>query len=128
MRNRMKTKLKTKMPTFSSRILALAILATVGGCSLTPTYERPAAPVPASYPDAGTSTQHGQALADIGWRSFFNDAHLQQVIAMALDNNRDLRVAILNIEKSRAQYRIQESSLFPTARISVWLPKSPTII
>ena len=114
----MKTKLKTKMPTFSSRILALAILATVGGCSLTPTYERPAAPVPASYPDAGTSTQHGQALADIGWRSFFNDAHLQQVIAMALDNNRDLRVAILNIEKSRAQYRIQESSLFPTINAS----------
>eukprot|EP01042_Synura_sphagnicola_P033307 gene33307-42785_t len=98
--------------------MALAILATLGGCTLMPEYERPTAPVPQVYPDALNSKQTGQALADIGWRTFFNDDRLRQVIAMALENNRDLRVAILNIEKSRAQYRIQESSLFPTIKAS----------
>ena len=98
--------------------MALAILATLGGCTLMPEYERPTAPVPQVYPDALNSKQTGPALADIGWGTFFNDDRLRQVIAMALENNRDLRVAILNIEKSRAQYRIQESSLFPSIKAS----------
>src|SRR5260370_10555501 len=90
------------------------------GCTLDPRYERPAAPVPQSFPegkayhegDAAPTT--GKAVADIGWREFFTDARLQQLIELTLANNRDLRVAALNVEAQRAQYRIQRADLLPT--------------
>jgi outer membrane protein, multidrug efflux system len=96
--------------------LAAALLLT--GCSLIPTYERPPAPVAAGYP-AGAAYSAPSAhvastdAADIGWREFFADPRLQQLIALSLSNNRDLRVAVLNIEKARAQYQIQRADLFP---------------
>ena len=93
------------------------ILAIVTGCSLEPTYERPAAPVAASFPSgpAYKSTPAGATLpaGDVGWRDFLRDARLQRLVAIALANNRDLRVAMLNVEQVRAQYRIQRSALFP---------------
>jgi len=52
--------------------------------------------------------------ADIGWREFFPDPQLQQLIALALTDNRDLRVAALNVQSAQAQYRIQRADLFPT--------------
>ncbi len=55
-----------------------------------------------------------RAAADIGWREFFPDPQLQQLIALALTNNRDLRVAVLNVQSAQAQYRIQRAQLFPT--------------
>jgi multidrug efflux system outer membrane protein len=83
----------------------------LAGCSLTPPYERPAAPVAAEYPDLAGTT--GEAAADIDWRSFYSDPKLREVIALALANNRDLRVSILNIEQARAQYRIQRADSWP---------------
>ncbi len=56
---------------------------------------------------------HTNAVADLGWRAFIQDAHLQQLIGLALTNNRDLRVAVLNVEVSQAQYRIQRANLYP---------------
>jgi multidrug efflux system outer membrane protein len=56
----------------------------------------------------------GRAAADIGWREFFTDPRLQQLIELTLANNRDLRVAALNVEAQRAQYRIQRADLLPT--------------
>ena len=92
-----------------------AAFAALGGCSLMPTYERPALPVPASYPVAASAPAAESAeAADIGWREFFADDPLRQVLALALANNRDLRVATLNIEKARAQYRIQNADLYPS--------------
>ena len=88
------------------------------GCStMAPTYTRPAAPVPAAWPN-GPAYKEGEAkadkaVADIPWKEFFVDEHLRKLIALALENNRDLRVALLNIERSRAQYQIQRSDLFP---------------
>jgi len=58
------------------------------------------------------------AAADIGWREFFPDPQLQQLIALALTNNRDLRVAALNVQSAQAQYRIQRAQLFPTVDAS----------
>ncbi len=58
------------------------------------------------------------AAADIGWREFFPDPQLQQLIAVALTNNRDLRVAALNVQSAQAQYRIQRAPLFPTVNAS----------
>ncbi|WP_369063892.1 TolC family protein, partial [Burkholderia gladioli] len=62
----------------------------------------------------GSHSANGQAAADIGWRNFFADPRLQALIEIALKNNRDLRVSVLNIEAARAQYQITRAGLFPT--------------
>lgn len=96
-------------------MLAGAAATALSACiDLSPTYQRPAAPVAVAWPDAASAARAPDVLAaDIGWRTFFVDARLQNTIALALSNNRDLRVAILNIEKARAEYRIQRASLLP---------------
>ncbi|QEY72214.1 efflux transporter outer membrane subunit [Pseudomonas denitrificans (nom. rej.)] len=89
--------------------LVLAML--LGGCvNLAPDYQRPDAPVASQW---STATPAGQASADIAWRELFVDARLRDTVARALANNRDLRVAALNVEYQQAQYRIQRSALFP---------------
>jgi outer membrane protein, multidrug efflux system len=100
-------------------LLAL-IGAVVAGCSLQPAYVRPPAPVAGSFPSGAAyrpaqSGQAGTALpaADTGWRDFLADPRLQRLVDLALQNNRDLRVAVLNVAQVQAQYRIQRSALFP---------------
>ena len=97
-----------------SQLLALSAAALLAGCSMIPTYERPAAPVAAQWPGQTTVAPAGAAAADLDWRDFFQDAQLQQLIALALENNRDLRIAVLNIEQARAQYRIQRADQLPS--------------
>jgi multidrug efflux system outer membrane protein len=85
---------------------------------MAPKYERPAAPVPSAWPSGPAykqeaSKQAQKPAADIPWQEFFVDPQLRKVIALTLENNRDLRIAALNIERSRAQYQIQRSDLFP---------------
>jgi outer membrane protein, multidrug efflux system len=96
--------------------LLLCVVALLpGGCSLAPTYSRPEAPVPAAWPGAGQqAAKLGEAAADIPWKDFFVDGKLQQVIGLALTNNRDLRVAALNVQRTQALYRIQRAELLPT--------------
>lgn len=97
----------------SSRTLLLLVAAQsalLGGCTLEPHYHRPAAPVPALAAPEGA----GAPAVGIGWREFFPDAQLQQLIQLALTNNRDLRVAALNVESAQARYRIQRAQLLPT--------------
>ncbi|KVL32647.1 multidrug transporter, partial [Burkholderia territorii] len=94
------------------------------GCTLAPHYTRPDAPVAQAYPAggvyatqpgaAGARSANGQAATAIGWREFFVDPRLQRLIEIALKNNRDLRVSVLNIEAARAQYQITRAGLFPT--------------
>ncbi len=102
----------------------LAGAAFLGGCSLIPDYDRPAAPTATAWPTgpAYGMTPAGQAerqaSADIGWRDFFTDRRLQSLIALALDNNRDLRVAALTVEATRAQYQIEQADLFPSIEAS----------
>ncbi|MBW8329974.1 MAG: efflux transporter outer membrane subunit, partial [Thiobacillus sp.] len=99
------------------RTLTLALAAALAsGCTMIPEYQRPAAPVPASFPnnESGVSPAAAATPADaIAWHDYFADDRLREVITLALANNRDLRVAALNIEKARAQYRIQRADLFP---------------
>jgi multidrug efflux system outer membrane protein len=99
----------------SRKFLFLLGLATfVGGCTMIPKYERPAAPVSESWIDNTIATNGAaNAAADIDWQEFFDDPRLQKLIALALENNRDLRIAALRVEQFRAQYRIQRSELFP---------------
>jgi len=98
----------------STGFLAAAVATLLCACTLEPHYQRPPAPVPAL--EGGTAG--GTIAADIGWREFFPDQQLQQLIALSLTNNRDLRVAALNVQSAQAQYRIQRASLFPTVDAS----------
>lgn len=90
-------------------------LAVCAGCTMAPKYERPAAPVAATFPT-------GEAYKDVmttasplpDWKVFITNPKAKKVVEMALANNRDLRVAILNIEKARAAYGIQRSALMPS--------------
>ncbi len=95
----------------------LAASAVLAGCSLIPAYERPAAPVPSVFP-GGPTQPAGAAAASVPWRSHFTDPRLQTLIDIALANNRDLRVAALNIEQARAQFGIQRAALFPAVNLS----------
>ena len=91
-------------------LIALVAAAALSGCSLIPNYERPAAPVPAAYTQPAAA---GENTA-IAWRDYFTDPRLQQLIDLALANNRDMRIATLNLEQARAQFQIQRSALFPS--------------
>ncbi len=99
------------------RAAPLALVLLLGGCiSLEPKYTRPAPPIPAALPQGGAygAREPVQVAApDLAWRDFFTDPKLRTIIQLALDNNRDLRVAILNIAEARQQYRIQRSALLP---------------
>jgi multidrug efflux system outer membrane protein len=114
------------------RTLTVSLVAALlaAGCTLEPKYHRPAAPVPQSFPDGeayragavaptvAAAPTAGKAAADIGWREFFTDVRLQQLIELTLANNRDLRLAALNVEAQRVQYRIQRADLLPTISAS----------
>ena len=93
-------------------ILPMAVMAAaLSACSLTPPLARPALPVPDTY-EGGAVTGQGNA-ADLGWRQMLLDARLQRLVELALLNNRDLRVAALNVDAVRAQYRIQDAARYP---------------
>lgn len=100
-------------------ILSIAVaIVSLAGCSMAPRYSRPDAPVSTAWPTGPaykdvTEESADKTAADIPWQEFFVNPHLQKLIGLALANNRDLRVAALNIEKSRAQFRIQRADLFP---------------
>jgi multidrug efflux system outer membrane protein len=100
-------------------IVASALLASLAGCSLIPHYDRPDLPTAADYPTGpaftGRGAQSGSVAAgDLGWRDFFLDPVLQDLIALSLANNRDLRAAAGNVAAARAQYESTHASLFPT--------------
>lgn len=98
--------------------LSLTAMISLSGCStMAPKYEQPASPVPASWPSGPAYKEAGKPadrpLAEIPWQEFFTDPQLRKLISLSLENNRDLRVAALNIERFRALYQIQRSDLFP---------------
>ncbi len=95
-------------------IAALLALASVSACSFAPKYVRTELPVPPSWPTGDAYLRSSEtALPSVTYRDIFRDPRLQAIIAQALANNRDLRVAVANIEAARAQYRIERSELFP---------------
>ena len=95
--------------------ITLPLLATLlAGCTLAPDYQRPASPAPGQYP-AGAAYQDGPAATALprDWQAVFHDPALRQLLAKAMANNSDLRVAMLNVEAYRAQYHIQRAELLP---------------
>jgi multidrug efflux system outer membrane protein len=102
-------------------LLVGAIVTLLGGCTLAPEYTRPAAPVPADWPTGEAYQETNSAAsaptaAELPWREFFTDERLQKIIGIALNNNRDLRLAALNVERARAYYGIQRAELLPTVQ------------
>ena len=98
-------------------LLLIGIIFFAAGCTMIPEYNRPEAPVPAKWPSGPAykqTPQSARAVEELSWRQFFTDERLQTVIASALQNNRDLRLAALNVERARALYRIQRAELLPT--------------
>ena len=131
------TRLATYLPIPAPTLLALTLALGLSACAnLAPSYQQPAAPVPnhwsstaagsdnnptatapaaaAAISTAATST----AVESLDWRGFFLDQRLRQVIAQALANNRDLRVAALNVQNARAQYRITDANRYPALSAS----------
>ncbi len=104
-------------------LVALACCAVLSACSLMPTYERPATPIPLQWPAASASTKNNidsKLNNELkGWSDFFTDKTLRELISTALANNRDLRVAVLNIEQARAQLGIRRADQFPTLNAAV---------
>ena len=111
--------------TFARPALRLATLSAalwLAGCSFIPTFSRPAAPVAPAFPQvAATSTPAAgaKAAADIEWQSFFKDARLKRLIELSLENNRDLRVAALNIDATRAKLQVARADQLPTVNAGI---------
>ena len=103
--------------------LSLLAAALLSACSLAPTYERPAAPVAPAFPDAGPAA--GPAAAERDWADFLVDARLRALVGLALKNNRDLRIAVLNVEQTRAQYGVQRADRLPTLNVGVNGSRTP---
>lgn len=93
----------------------LVVLLALGGCSLAPTYERPALPVPASWPAPVAAKA---AVAMPNWQAYFPDPRLHALIEAALQNNRDLQIATARIAETRAQYGIQKSASLPNVALN----------
>jgi multidrug efflux system outer membrane protein len=108
---------------FLGKFLVALFALALAGCTLAPKYQRPTAAISPAWPKVpGHRESQTKAAvvptADIGWREFFRDSRLQQLIELALTNNLDLRVAMLNVEQTRALYRVQWNALIPTVDIN----------
>lgn len=101
---------KTLLPIVSGALL-------LAGCNMAPDYQRPTGAIPQALPQGGVypaAASDAPDLSKTGWRDFFLDDRLRQVIAMGLEENRDLRVAAANVLQARAQFTTQRAALLPT--------------
>jgi multidrug efflux system outer membrane protein len=102
--------------------LLIGMALVLGGCSLAPKYTHPVAPIQTEWPQ-GEAYQLAQTTAgvpvvtELGRQEFFADEKLQKIMELALKNNRDLRLATLNVERARALYGIQRAELFPAINV-----------
>ena len=99
----------------------------LAGCStMAPPYERPPAPVAERFGSEAAAARSGTPAPELEWQRFFADERLQRLITLALENNRDLRIAVLNIEQARAQYQIRRSEQWPTLNAGLSGSRQPT--
>jgi multidrug efflux system outer membrane protein len=96
------------------KAFALTLAALLGGCQLAPPHQRPDLPTASDFPGYAGDVALGQRAVEIGWRDFFADRRLEQLVATALVRNRDLAIAVAQIEEARGLYRIQAADRLPT--------------
>ena len=121
------------LETASLKLPVVFAAVLLSGCSMIPKYERPIASVAADWPALNTATSMAGAAntttavpaADIEWQVFFTDPKLRQLIAASLQNNRDLRIAVLNIEQARAQFQVRRADQFPTINAALTGSRQP---
>lgn len=96
-------------------LLAVLTAGVMSACSMAPRYHQPQVEMAETFPGAAANNQLAGAVAaaNLGWQDYFADERLKQIISLALTNNRDLRVAALNVEAVRAQYVIQRADRLP---------------
>ena len=111
-------------------VISLACASLLSACSLIPTYERPAAPIdaqwPATVPPKTAEDHSNQPAWDKGWKDFYADPTTQELISIALANNRDMRVAVLNIEQTRAQLGLARANQFPAVNATITGSRTPS--
>ena len=113
-------------PMITKTLLPLVAALALAGCgSLAPAPSLPLPPVATSFPGQGAGPVASNAASDIDWRNFFTDARLKRLIDTALTNNRDLRVAVLNIEQARAQLQVRRADELPTVGAGVNASRAP---
>jgi outer membrane protein, multidrug efflux system len=100
-------------------LILVGILIFLGGCTLAPKYRQPKAPIPGEWPQNKDikkieNLPEVTSIPELKWKDFYTDEQLQKVIEIALNNNLDLRLAALNIERARGMYGIQRAELLPT--------------
>lgn len=112
----------------NNKYLVLPLLmGALSGCTMIPDYMRPDLPVANLWSSASAeAVAKGPQVDQVGWRDFFLSEELRALIAKGLENNRDLRVAALNIDVARAQYRVQRSNLLPTVNAGGSLSREHT--
>jgi outer membrane protein, multidrug efflux system len=124
----MTNQIKTRLPALT-RTAVLTASTLLAGCSLMPAYERPTAPVAAQWPAYATTapgdTSGSQSVPALTWQDYFTDPTLRQLIDTALAHNRDLKVAILNIELARAQLGIRQADQWPTVNAGASGTRTP---
>lgn len=98
-------------------LLAALVLIQLAGCTMIPELKKPELPVAGQWDAAPLSTESEQAAGSIGWRQFFISDQLQTLVDTTLAQNRDLRVAALNVAAVRALYRIERAALLPAVNV-----------
>lgn len=104
-----------------SAFLAISAVLLLAGCDLAPKYIRPGLPVPATTPanpPVAAGIRPAIVPADTAWRDFFVEDRLRDLLALAIENNRDLQLAVANVGQARALYRVQRADLLPTVAAS----------
>lgn len=110
-----------------STLTALTAATLLASCSFIPTYERPEAPVPSTFAamPSGASAVQGTPTT-VPWQDYFAEPRLRQLIEAALANNRDLRVAVLNIEQARATFQVRRADLLPSVGVAANATRGPS--
>jgi multidrug efflux system outer membrane protein len=100
----------------ASNLVGASLILALAGCSMIPDYQRPESPVASGWPrgEAYATSSNEAMVAPPLWQNFFRDPQLRNLIGVALENNRDLRVSALNVEATRALYRIQSADRLPS--------------
>lgn len=105
---------------FKLKHLAVSTVLILSGCvSLAPEYQRPPLPVPQQFSLSRNSlVPASTGYQDTGWKTFFVDPQARQLIAQALRNNPDLKMATLKVEEARAQYNVTDAGRYPQLNAS----------
>ncbi len=118
--------MKTAAFKLNRALLTSVLAASLSACSFIPTYQRPRAPVAASFPDAAAAPGAGTPAADVPWFEFITDARLRVLVETALKNNRDLHIATLNVEQVAAQLGVARADLLPSVGAGLVASSTPS--